>query len=262
MQGSRSLILIVVLLCFIKPAFAQLRPGTFRTPPIPSEAKLIYTKENSFSGLIHSGGFGVGYKFSKLSDRSGFRKRSYVFEFATMKHPKEVKLTNQFYDNAKSFVFGRKNVFMLLRTGIGADHLLFDKSQKDGVEIGVNIEGGASLGLLKPVYLDVFVQEENGFVIESQRYDKDKHPRDVIYGGSGFFLGLDEIKLHPGGYAKAALSFDWAKEDTKVLCLETGVAVDIYPKKVPIFAVFEKDINKNYFITFFAKVSFGKKRIN
>ena len=242
-------------------AFAQTNSGFYKTPAIPSETILIYTKESSFAGLLHSNGFGIGGKISKLSERSGFRKRSYDFEFISMRHPKEISTSNQFYDNAKSYVFGKENVFMVLRTGIGTDYLLFDKALKNGVEIGLNIEAGSSLGILKPVYLDVFVQKESSAEIESQRYDKDKHQLDGIYGGSGFFQEIDQLSILPGGYAKAALSFDWAKEDTKLLCLETGMAVDIYPKKVPIFAVFDKDINKQYFITFFAKVSFGKRRL-
>lgn len=256
-------IVLALLLMSVATAFAQTTPGFYKIAEIPSETKLIYTKEYSGSLQLHSYGFGGGFKWSKLSERSGFRKRSYDIEFVTMRHPKEVSVSNQFYDNAKSFVFGKENVFIVLHTGLSTDYIVFDKAQKNGVEIGLNLEGGSSLGLLKPVYLDVFVKRgEGGLDIESQRYDKNKHNLDMIYGGSGFFQGLDEIKILPGAYAKAALSFDWAKEDTKILCLETGVAIDVYPKKVPIFAVFgEEDVNKQYFMTFYAKVSFGKRRL-
>ncbi len=255
---------VCMLLFFTGAAnvWAQTKSGTYKTPPIPSEVKVIYTKESSFGAFIHSNGYGISYKRSKLSERSGFKKIALNADFLTMRHPKEIRIAKDFYENARSFVFGKKNALLLLRTGIGTDNVLFDRADKDGVEIGYNIEGGLSLGLLKPVYLDVFVQgEQQGFVVVSEKYDHDKHQIEDIYGGSGFFTGFGETKVLPGGYGKFSFSFDWAKDETKILCLEAGASIDIFPKKVPIFAVFGNDVNKQSYITFFAKIAIGSRKL-
>lgn len=255
-------LLLLSLLCSSWLATAQSIYNR-KKQAIPSEATLVYKKESQFGIMVHSNGYGLGYKRGVQSPFSGYRKLTIVADFVYMKHPKELRSKNQFYDNAKSFVFGKQNAFMIFRLGLGQDNLLFDRAKKDGVEIGYNYEAGLSLGLLKPVYLDVLVEDKElkTYVIATERYDKDRHPSELIYGGAGFFTGFGQIKPLPGGYLKGSMYFDWAKEETKILRLETGIVLDVFPKKVPIFADFGRDVNKWYFATFFAKVSFGKKQL-
>ena len=117
--------------------------------------------------------------------------------------------------------------------------------------------GGLSLGLLKPVYLEVQKTGENNEVFFAiERYDPDIHSEVDIFGNASFGRGLDKTKWHPGLYAKVGSSFDYSFHDNKVLALEVGVIFDYFPDKVPIMAT-EK--NYNLLSSIYMTLSFGKK---
>jgi hypothetical protein len=261
---SRLSLILFVFLLNIGYAHAQFtKPGAYGTLKVPSEVDVIYSKKSQGGIFIHSNGFGLGYKFGKLTPMSGFRSLVYEFELVTLRHPKEIKIVNPILPESKGYVFGKINDFFALRLSVGLDNLLYDKAKIDGVEIGYNVGVGPIIGFLKPVYVNVFKRDNEAKIyIDLERYDPDNtHTQPAeIYGGAGFFTGLGQTRPIPGVQGKFAMSFDWAKEETKINCLETGITLDVFPSKVPIFASFEDDMNKQVFLNFFAKVSIGKKK--
>ena len=50
------------------------------------------------------------------------KKRMWEAEIVNMKHPKEVRSVNPYFDNAKSFFYGKLNSMMVVRAGIGQQH--------------------------------------------------------------------------------------------------------------------------------------------
>ena len=88
------------------------------------------------------------------------------------------------------------------------------------------------------------------------RYDSNKHTIDSISGRGPMLDGLSELKIYPGLYAKANLSFEYAPYSNKVKAIETGVIFDYYPKALPIMA---RNPAENFIVTLYVGFVFGKK---
>ena len=212
---------------------------------------ILYRKENHGGVFVHDKGLGFFYRNG--IHKTGKIKRFYEFDVLNMKHPKEYKITSA-YDN--KFIYGKINSFSIVRTGIGYHNTLHAKDQRKGVEVRYHYYIGSSMGLLKPVYLDIIKNETSNKRIVSQKHDPLTQSWGEIYGRSGFTKGLSELKFQPGIYAKLGLSFEYSSFDDLVRAIETGIVVDAYSKKIPIMST---AINKQVFISFYISLVFGKK---
>ena len=241
---------VFLLLCLASYAQAQVS----ETP-----TQFVYRKEWSGGATINNRGFGGILRHAIITNN--FKKIQFEIELVKLKHPKEIKVVNPYYDNAKSYVYGKQNAFYPLRLGVGTQFLIFDKAAKEGVEISFNIMAGTSIGLLKPIYLEILKDNGNPFYLDvvSEKFNKDLHNPGNIYGYSGFNKGLNETSILLGGYIKSGFTFDWSNKDEKIVLLETGAVIDFYSRKVPIMANFSSDINKSAFISLYASILFGKK---
>lgn len=242
--------LILLLSCMASYAHAQIGE---------EPTQFVYHKEWSGGATINNRGFGAILRHAIITNN--FKKIQFELELVKLKHPKEIKVVNPYYDNAKSYVYGKQNAFYPLRLGVGTQFLVFDKAAKDGVEISFNVMAGTSLGLLKPIYLEILKDNGNPYYLDvvSEKFNKDLHNPSNIYGYSGFNKGLNETTMMIGGYIKSGFTFDWSSKDDKIVLLETGAVIDFYSKKVPIMANFSSDINKSAFISLYASILFGKK---
>ena len=93
--------------------------------------------------------------------------------------------------------------------------------------------------MLKPYYLDIKQSDQPDFPTRSERYDS-QNPCDFlnstggVYGSSGFFKGMGELRPLPGVHFKAGVHFDWGAFDEFVKAIEVGVAADVFYKRAPI----------------------------
>lgn len=249
MQKYMRASIFTILLLNTLAVFAQQKNAV-------EEAGVLYRHEGTFGISLHSRGFGLNYRNGKHI--TGTRKRILEIDLLTMKHPKEIKTLNKYYENTKGFVYGKLNNLAVLRGGIGLQNILYRKDELGNIEIRYSYYGGASLGLAKPVYLYVLQESNDPYnpnkVIE--KYDPDKHLLDNIYGKSPLGYGLEHTVIHPGVYAKAGMSFDWATDDEKVRCLEIGAIADYYFSPIQIMA-FNKATP--LFTTVYVTLSFGHK---
>ena len=222
-----------------------------------NDVKVLFRKEKSAFLMIHTGGFGIGYRNGKHI--TGYKKRMLEFELTGMKHPKEIRTVYPNDNNSKSYIYGKENALFILRTGIGKQKIVNSKPYWGGVELRYFYYGGLSAGLLKPVYLYVLhlTNTPNLYNLSLEKYDPDKHFQENIYGRAPFFHGFDKIKPLPGLYFKTGLNFEYGTNDTSVRSLETGITVDAYIKPVPIMAFNE---NKNIFISLYISFHFGSRR--
>ncbi|MBA2423229.1 MAG: hypothetical protein H0V61_08395 [Chitinophagales bacterium] len=227
---------------------------------------IIYSTELSGGISVHTSGWGV---FMDLGKREELKKKTvYQFEFTQIHSSKEVKQTIDFgfsffgINSPKPFIYGKQNNFYLLNAAVGRQLMLSERAERSGVEVGVKLLGGLSLGLLKPYYLDLLYPVDNTqqYRILSEKYSEENAATFLdwfsIYGGSGFVYGLDEIKFIPGIHLKAGLNFDWATYDDFLKALEVGVIFDAYYKKVPIMII---DKNQQFFPNLYVSLQFGKK---
>ena len=218
------------------------------------EKKILLRKEKSGFLMVHTQGFGIGYRSGK--HKTGYKKRMFEVELTGMMHSKEVKVINPYFENAKSYVYGKENSFLLIRAGMGIQKIINSKPYWGGVELKYFYYGGISLGLLKPVYLYI-LNETNidyEYNLTTEKYDPNKHFTDNIYGRASFFKGLGKIKPLPGLYLKAGLNFDYGANDRSIKAIEAGATFDIYPKPVPIMAFNQ---NSYYFLSLYVSFSLG-----
>ena len=209
---------------------------------------------------MHSSGFGLDFR--KGFRKTGFKKNILSLQLVNMRHPKEIKTKNEPNSNSTAnsqsgFFYGKLNSLYILRPSFGRQKVLFSKEARKGVEVSYILFGGASLGLLKPVYLEIArptVSSRNSISIE--KYDPEKHDRDQIYGRASGLHGIDEIKLYPGLHGKFALNFEYAAQDNLIRALETGAALDIFHEEVPIMAMTD---NNQFYFTFYINIIVGKK---
>ena len=218
------------------------------------DPNVLYRNEASFGIFAHSRGFGVNYMRAKHV--TGTRKRLFEIEALNMKHPKEIRVSNN-ADNSKRFVYGKLNNILLFRVGGGYQTTVFKRADRKSVEIRTSYYLGGNLTLAKPSYVLIYRESVTGAKFqESVRYDPAVHTIDSISGKGPLIDGLGEMKVYPGLYAKFNLSFEYAPYSNKVKAIETGVILDYYPKALPIMA---RNPAENFIVTVYVGFVFGKK---
>ncbi len=218
------------------------------------DPNVLYRNEMSFGVFAHSRGFGIN--FMRAQHVTGTRKRLFEIEALNMKHPKEIKVSSN-ADNSKKFIYGKLNSILLFRGGVGYQTTIFKRSDRKSVEIRTAYFVGANVTFAKPNYVLVYRENASGNKYqESVKYDPEVHTIDSISGKGPLIDGLGELKVYPGLYAKANLSFEYAPFSNKVKAIETGVIFDYYPKALPIMA---HNPAENFIVTLYVGFVFGKK---
>ncbi len=229
-----------------KDAISRLESG--------EDLKVLYRNEASFGAFVHSaGGIGIAYRRGKQINVD--RKRMLEVEMQNFKHPKEVKSVNSYYQSSQGYVYGKLNSILLVRSSVGFQNILFQKSEKKNVEIRYSTFVGATLAFAKPVYLEI-KKNNSPDIPTTERYDPDIHHQEDIFGKAPFFTGINHTRIVPGGYAKLALSFEYADRYDAIKAIETGVIADVYPQGLQIMAFNKK---QNVYVSLYVKMIWGKK---
>lgn len=240
------LLLFIGSLCFSQSTSRAIANG--------QDPNVLYRNEMSFGVFAHSRGFGLN--FMRAKHVTGTRKRLLEIEALNMKHPKEIKVSNN-TDNSKRFNYGKLNSILLFRAGVGYQTTIFKRADRKSVEIRSAYFLGANITFAKPNYVLVYRESASGNKFqESVKYDPEVHTIDSISGKGPLLDGLAELKIYPGFYAKANLSFEYAPFSNKVKAIETGVIFDYYPKALPIMA---RNPAENFIVTLYVGFVFGKK---
>lgn len=217
------------------------------------QQKVFFRNERSFAILLNTDGFSLNYREGKRLDY--LNKRLIEFDLGTLRHPKEVKLSNPYYQTPGTFVFGKINSVFFIRGGIGRQHELFKKADLGGVAIRYFFAGGPVIAFYKPIYYKILHPlSSTEFEIVEEKLDIKKHEPSMIYSKSSFTKGLNELKILPGIYGKAGFNFEYSKQDKVIHAIETGAQVNIFPMKIPIMATTS---NKAIFMSLFVSYRFG-----
>jgi len=218
---------------------------------------VILRKEIEGGIQLHSQGWGL--QFRRGSSITAFKKRLMEFDLVSMRSPKEIKTVHPFFNNSKSYVYGKLNSVYVLRAGLGYHRQLNRKPRSGGIEVRYFYSVGPTLALSKPIYLHIinYMGSWIEYDITTERYDPDQHFVDNIYGRASFFKGFDQIGLHPGAYARFGFNFDYSREHEKIRTLEIGATLDAYPfTPVPIMAFNDKEY---YFLTVYLSFNIGHR---
>ncbi len=226
------------------------------------DVNILFRNEASAGIQLHSNGLGIGFR--RGWHETGYKKKMLDFDFVSLRDPKQYKQPNPYYPDSRPFFFGKLNYAYLLRSGYGRQQILFSKAERSGVEVRYNYYGGLVLGITKPVYLDVLVDDPYDSlaqykIIETRRYDPNdpvQQSVENIYGPGPYFSGMSELGIHPGLYGKFSLSFEYSSIQQKITSLEAGITADYFPTAIPIMA--END-PQSLFLNFYIALYWGGK---
>lgn len=230
------------------------------------EKQLIYTKENKFSGFIHTSGFGLGFEKGRYNIRS--RYSGWSIEATNMKHSKAAK-TEPFGamlgSNARRYSFGKINSVLICRGGYDRSITLNEKPYWGGVNLAFDYSFGVSLALAFPQYLSIIYIDQDPVTgeeivrTENEKYDPNKPNHqawDQIYGKAPLFYHFWEVKPYPGFFLKSGMNFEFGSDEKKISSVEIGIVLDFYMAKIPMIA---HNPYRNYFFNFYLSYQFGKR---
>ncbi|MBK9390783.1 MAG: hypothetical protein IPN68_11500 [Bacteroidetes bacterium] len=216
------------------------------------QQRVFFRNEKSFGIQLNTDGIGFSYRTAKRTDY--LNKNIIEYEFGTIKHPKEYKLSN-IYTQGSSFVFGKLNFPMYFRASIGRQHELYKKADLGGVSIRLFYTGGPVLAVYKPIYYKVIYPVSlTEFFIKEEKFNTNIAIPQDIWGRASFTKGLNEIGVMPGLYAKSGFSFEYSKEDKVLHAVEVGATLSAFLKEIPIMASTD---NKSIFFSLFVSYRFG-----
>ncbi len=253
----RHLFTFIAAFLFTAVLHAQVETQTVNVNSnVYDDTKLLYRNEATGGLIINTNGFGLNYR--RGWHVTNKKKRVFEIEAVNYRPSKQIKTTNQYYDHPKGYYYGKMNSLMIIRPGFGYQNVIFSKPEQNGIEIRYVTFVGLSLGLAKPVYLDILEDTPlpGHKAVVTERYDPTKHFQDNIFGRAPFMTGIGETKLHPGAYAKFGLNFEYGPTDTDVKSIETGIIIDAYPKAIQLMA---NEYNHPVLISLYLSFNYGGK---
>lgn len=247
-----TLILVFLLSISVKTSTAQVTLEDIEYDSVAE--RILLKKEYSIGIIAHNLGFGLNFRLGR--NKTYFNSRIIQIEAVSMKHPKQIRVINPYYYNAKSYVYGKLNHVYMLRIGYGNKRLLNRKPYWGGVELRLLYVGGVSIAFAKPVYL--YFWDETYSYVKEERYNPDNfyHSSEYIYGRAPFVNGLGEIKVYPGIFAQAGLNFEFGEQNTRIRALEGGATLEYFPIAIPIMAF---NPAQNFFPTVYLNFHLGKR---
>lgn len=225
------------------------------------EGALVYNVQNVFGIKLNTNGWGFSYEHGKYKDV--FKTNIWWLELSEIKHPKEEKgvvTDGAGFVIGNPYIYGKQNTAFALRAGIGQQRLLGGKGNRNGVAVSAIYGGGLSAGLVKPYYVNALI-DLNTFEARDIKFgdgfDTTFLNPGLIFGGSGFGKGLNEIKVQPAVHTKLALRFDYGRYSEVVSGIELGVNAEYYFQELPLMALIK---NPQFIFNGYVAVLFGKRK--
>jgi hypothetical protein len=219
------------------------------------EGVLIYNKQSIFGIQLRTNGYGGFFEYGRL--KTNRKTNIYRLDITEIKHQKEEKLPNGGNFLGNPYIYGKINNFYQATIGFGQQYILGQKGNKNGVAVSAVYNAGIALGLLRPYYVEVQLSGGDTKVIKYSQEDSILFVGGPIVGGGGFGKGWGEIKIKPGGFAKAAMRFDYGRFNEVVSGIEAGVSIEAYASKIPIML---NQKEKQLFFQGYIALLFGRRK--
>ena len=243
---------------------------TFQPKQVGLDLKgVIYRNETAVDFRLHTHGMALALNLGKI--KTYYQTNYLHFEIGYLRDRRETKQNRNIaigsFGQSSPYAFGKVNHLFILRGGWGYRKYLSEKAKRKGLAVGYNYEIGPALAILKPYYLRLLYREDvDGRIVTDVRNERlTDENRDMffnqneIYGGGGFFRGFNELSFTPGIQAKGGLFFSLGAFDQFVKTIETGIMVDVFPKKIAILQETDAISNKPYFINLYVNLQLGKR---
>jgi len=270
MQKLIRYVCLASLLFLAKPGFSQVEVLDNLAP----DPEMHITRQHSYFGHIHSGGFGLGFRWGNI--RSVERYTFQEAEFLQLRHPRAERNPGMgWIGTPRRYIYGGINQLFALRYGIGMQRTLSEKPYWGGIQVDYTLSFGAVLGLAIPQYLSMLHHDSTRpmgqqWYTRVERFDpsNSRHTEWQFINGMGpLFRGLFNLRPYPGLYARFGFNFDFGRYQERVSALEVGIMVDVFPWPVPMMAreprgrpgYLEPDRNF-FFFNFYIAYHFGRRR--
>ncbi len=218
----------------------------FSQGEIDDEKKVFFRDEKSWAFFVRNNG--VGFNFRKAKHINARKKYIWTIDMHNIRRAKETK-TYTYSTQSGGFVFGKMNFAWDTRFGVGYQHLLYEKFDKNGVAIRVFYNGGPAVLMLKPVYYEV----SDGVTVVDKKFTMvPSYP--YIIDRSSFLKGIEETKFNPGAFVRGGISFEYSKLDRRIAALELGMILSAYLNE---FEILWKDKTR-YVFSLFVSFRWGK----
>ncbi|MFN8345814.1 MAG: hypothetical protein U0X91_12455 [Spirosomataceae bacterium] len=250
----KSYSIALALLLVVQAAWSQQRRTKTNLEEEEEDYATITTygiTTNTNSGLLG----GLVFRHSTRLDNELFGRRQYRYlglELVNVRHPKEL---SQSSNTGSRFTPGKQNYLFVLRPQYGREIILSNRSNDEGISINGIVALGASLGILKPYYIQYQVRPG---VVRTEAYDPVKHT-DLgnILGSGNLLQGLGNSKIIPGVNAKIAFSFELSAFRSNLTGLEVGFLTELFAK-APVIIPFAE--NRSLFTSGYVTLFFGNKK--
>jgi len=239
MKLKKAILLFLFSFVYLLSSFAQ--------GDIDNDQKIFFRNEKSWALFINTNGYGGNFR--KGTRINAARKFIWEIDMNYVKHAKELKISSN-SNQVSQYVYGKMNFAWETRGGVGFQRELYRKIDKTGVSVRFFYTGGPSIILLKPIYYQVWVNDN----YEDQKFNPDPNAYQPIIGRSSFFKGFDELMPDPGVYIKSGFSFEYSKKDNRLQALEVGGVASAYLNDVKIMA----SHNSRYLFSLFISFRWGK----
>ncbi len=235
----------------------QVTNGFFRTDLTKVHRELFLGAKAYSDGW--SGQLGYGKQAdSKLT-------HLFMLEVGEKKHDKEEKfrpsgLAYEDYGKQRPYILGKTNYFYAVNLSYGQSRIVFPGLISPGMNIALQYQGGVSIGLLKPCYLNMKYYNGADLYVQSETYNTANTEtfinRNFIYGADKWSKGLNEMQVMPGLFLAAAGELEFGKSIVWLKALQAGASATIYTKKISILA---EQKAYPYFVNLFVGVRLGKR---
>lgn len=220
------------------------------------EGVLVYEKQSIFGLQLRTNGYGVFYELGKM--KTNRKTNIYRIDITELKASKEEKLFGGSFLFGNPYIYGKINFFYPVTLGFGQQYMLGQKGNKNGVAVSAIYNGGLSIGLLRPYYVNAQNTSNEEVTIKYTPEDSALFLSGNVSGASGIGKGWGELKIKPGAFVKAAMRFDYGRFNESVNGIEIGMCVQAYASKIPILLFQEKD--KRIFFQAYLAILFGKRK--
>lgn len=198
---------------------------------------------------------GWGFVFDYGKQKNFKYKNNYGFVITNIRDQKEYKLVGT--SGTKGYYYGKINSLLAFRPTYGGSLQLFKSSRENGIEIQYKWRLGPSIGLVKPVYLEIDKAQNGTFLHFPERYDPSIHYPGTIYSRASWFKGLGESNVQLGVFFKTGLDFNFSPIKTGITGGEIGVMVDYYPAER--IEIMYEELDLSLFTSFYLQFNLGKK---
>ncbi|HHB51617.1 MAG TPA: hypothetical protein ENK75_01020 [Saprospiraceae bacterium] len=219
----------------------------------PGQIDALLTKDFSVGLNLNTSGWGGAFDYN--IQKTYKYKKSFGLLLTNIHHPKEYKVLGTL--GSKGYYYGKINSLVSLRPYYGGKLTLFKSIRQNGVEISYKWGIGMSIGIIKPVYVEINSIESGNLIHQPIRYDPSQHFYGQIYSRSPWSKGLGESKLAPGVFTKQGLSFTFSTFNTGLSGGEIGFILYYYPINKNELMYLQK--TNNLFASLYLQFNLGKK---